>query len=257
MASKGAAALGNALLNLAFPPYCAACSNSCGLDEYFCPACQDELALIEAPYCQTCGQPQLATETDIQCAHCRTNPPAYDQARALGLHQGPLARTVRSFKYYGKLSAGAALARYWAEQAPKRWLQGIDLAAPVPLHPLRLIKRGFNQSLLLCDRLPLPRVIPDLLIRRRHTKPQVGLGPRERRENVAQAFTVRPRYAELVDGARVALIDDVYTTGATVSECARELKYAGAAWVGVFTLMRAGRDPEPDESDETDQREKS
>ena len=248
MQAGGAARLGNALINLAFPPGCAACSAPCGPGELFCSHCADELSFIEPPYCQICGRPQPATESHKLCPACRKSQSAFDRVRALGLHTGSMARAVRGFKYYGKISAGAGLARLWAESIPIRWLKGADLAAPVPLHPLRMLKRGFNQSLQLGAKLALPEMIPDLLIRKRHTRPQVGLGPAQRRQNVAQAFKVRDKYLERIEGARVMLIDDVFTTGATVNECAAELKYAGAVWVGALTLVRAGKDPEPDES---------
>ena len=249
MPNRGAEQLGGALLNLIFPPGCASCSKACPADQAFCSQCLDDMVLIDPPYCQRCGKPQLATESQNLCPECRQSSPAFDRARALGLHQGALARAVRALKYHGRLSAGEALARFWAEAIPPRWLRGADICAPVPLHPLRLIKRGFNQSLSLSARLALPGLIPDLLIRRRHTKPQVGLGPEQRRQNVAQAFSLRPKYASQVEGARIMLVDDVFTTGATVTECARELKFAGAAWVGVLTLVRAGREPEPQDLD--------
>lgn len=247
MLGGGAARIGRAFMNLAYPPGCAACSDECGPDEVFCTFCADELALIEPPYCQVCGKPQPVTEASPLCSNCRQDIPAFDQVRALGLHTGPLAQALRGLKYHGRLSAGAGLARFWAQNIPLRWLRGIDLAAPVPLHPRRLIRRGFNQALLLSAKLPLPQMTPDLLIRTRHTRPQVGLGPAQRRQNVARAFKLREKYQDLVDGSRVLLLDDVYTSGATVNECACELKESGAAWVGVLTLVRAGRDPDPDQ----------
>jgi ComF family protein len=115
-----------------------------------------------------------------------------------------------------------------------------DLLVPVPLHPRRLKERGFNQALLLAKAFPDKPLAREVLIRVRHTMPQSGLNPKERRENVKRAFTA-PRPEE-IKGKSVLLIDDVYTTGATVRECARILRQAGALEVAVLTVARVRYD---------------
>jgi ComF family protein len=119
----------------------------------------------------------------------------------------------------------------------------VDVVVPVPLHRWRLVRRGFNQALVLAR--PLCRehglaCRPEILVRRRYTRPQVGLDQASRRRNVAGAFMAPPRHGRLLDQATVLLVDDVYTTGATLRECARTLLNAGAARVHALTLVRAG-----------------
>jgi ComF family protein len=178
------------------------------------------------------------------CPGCRLDPPAFARARAVALHTGPLAEAVRRFKYDGRYALGPGLAALLARDAPSELLGWAELAAPVPLHPWRLLRRGFNQAQELARGLQRHHglaVAPRLLTRLRHTRPQVGLSPRQRVANVAWAFGVNPRQTHLARGRRVLLLDDVLTTGATVSECARVLLAAGAAEVSVLTLTRAGK----------------
>jgi len=115
-----------------------------------------------------------------------------------------------------------------------------DLLAPVPLHPKRIKKRGFNQSLLLARAFPGAPVAREAVVRTRHTAPQVGLNPKQRQDNVKGAFAVTD--PALVKGKHVLLVDDLYTTGATVKECARVLRRAGARRVEVLTVARVRYD---------------
>ena len=121
-------------------------------------------------------------------------------------------------------------------------LDGADLLVPVPLHWTRLFARRYNQAALLAHAIHAaggPPVAADWLVRRRRTPPQGRLGPFARARNVRAAFALRP--GRSVAGKRLVLIDDVMTTGATVEECARVLRRAGASWIGVLTLARAVR----------------
>ena len=118
------------------------------------------------------------------------------------------------------------------------------ILVPVPLHRWRLLKRRYNQSALLAlnlGRLTGRTALPDLLIRRRATPSQGGLSAKGRARNVEGAFMVNPRCKDAVKGARVLLVDDVFTTGATVGECAKVLRRAGARAVDVVTLARVVR----------------
>lgn len=245
-------ALWKALLDLALPPGCPACAGAPGADGCFCPTCRQEVGLLGPGACPRCGQPQA---DDRLCLGCRFDPPAFDQALSLALHQGPLARAVRDFKYRRRLASGAALARFLAQGLPPAILGQAEVLAPVPLHYRRVLQRGFNQALVLARGLlrqhPAARrllLAPDLLERRRHTRPQVGLDWDARQDNVAGAFALRRRWRERVRGQSILLLDDVFTTGATAAECARVLKAAGARRVTVVTLARApGRGPSPAE----------
>jgi ComF family protein len=127
--------------------------------------------------------------------------------------------------------------QHWLRASPAGALAAAaDLLTPVPLHPRRLRRRGFNQALLLAQAFTGVRLSRDALIRVRHTPPQTGLNPKERHHNVKGAFAVaRPQE---VAGKHVCLVDDVFTTGATVRECARTLRQAGAHTVTVLTVAR-------------------
>jgi ComF family protein len=125
----------------------------------------------------------------------------------------------------------------WLRESPGAELaEAADLLAPVPLHPKRLKARGFNQALLLAQAFPDKPLAREALVRVRHTRPQVGLNPKERRDNVKGAFAV-PDPAQ-VRGKNVLLVDDLLTTGATVKECARVLIKAGAKRVELLTVGR-------------------
>lgn len=233
-----------ALRGLLFPPACLGCGAAVAEGEFFCPACAGQLTPLAGPLCARCGAPQA--EAAGLCPGCRRGPPTFARARALAQHAGPLAQAVRRFKYDGRYALGAGLAGLLARDAPGELLARCDLAAPVPLHPRRLMRRGFNQALVLARGLEAARgvaVAPRLLRRLRHTRPQVGLAPQERAANVAGAFALGPGQEALVRGRRALLVDDVYTTGATVAECARVLLAAGAAEVSVLTLTRGGVPP--------------
>lgn len=151
----------------------------------------------------------------------------------------PLSEAIQHFKYQRRLSTGKKLATLAAEHCPSAE-QSYDLIIPVPLHTERLRWRGFNQSLLLAQAIGLKKhscVHPFLLERTRPTVPQTQLNEKARQANVRGAFTVSA--PDQLQGKTVLLIDDVYTSGSTVNECARVLRRSGAAAVDVFTVARA------------------
>jgi ComF family protein len=162
----------------------------------------------------------------------------FDQSLSVGYFEGPLREAIHQFKYRPCRSLGRPLGDWMAKQV--RLLSDIDLIMPVPLHTSRLRHRGFNQALLLADRMSKKHNIPllyDNLVRSRPTRPQVELTGAERVQNVAGAFSLK-RPGD-VASKRVVLVDDVFTTGATMNECASVLKEAEAAQVIAFTLARA------------------
>jgi ComF family protein len=165
-------------------------------------------------------------------------PPRFDRAVAVARYEGVLAEAIGLFKYQGKTHLAGPLTELMLSGLSR--LPRPDCLVPVPLHPRRLREREYNQALLLCDalgrRLGL-EVIPDGLERVRETPPQIGLSIADRRRNVRRAFVAK--HPEIIEGRQILLIDDVLTTGATVNECARVLKRAGAKAVYVLTLARA------------------
>jgi ComF family protein len=198
------------------------------------------------PGCPICGRPETVSGTETiltRCGACRTKRVWFDLARSVAPYVGPAGNWIRMLKYGRKRRLGSALGQILAESlrsdpelAP---LVEVDYVVPVPLHWLRAWWRGFNQSELLAQSICREWGLESgngVLRRIRNDRKQVGLSGRRRWENVKGAFVVtRP---EEVKGKRILLVDDVMTTGATLSECARVLKKAGAKTVCGLTLTR-------------------
>jgi ComF family protein len=205
-----------------------------------CPACEAKLEWVASPLCPCCGRVFPVREgADHLCGPCQTEPPPFDRARAAVLYdeEGPTGQAIKRFKYSRQLDLLPVMHHWLKRPRCLELVREADLLAPVPLHPSRLRQRGFNQSLLLAHGFPEALLERELLTRLRPTPPQTSLKTsQERRENVKGAFAV-PR-PDLVKGKGVLLIDDVFTTGATVRECAKVLRKAGANRVDILTVAR-------------------
>ena len=178
---------------------------------------------------------------DAVCATCAGRPPNWDRARAVMRYDKHSRQLVLSLKHGDRTHLAGALGR-WMHRAGAEVLDGADLIVPVPLHWTRLFSRRYNQAGLLAHAIHAaggPPVAPDWLVRRHRTPSQGHLGPLARARNVRGAFAVRD--GRSLRGKRLVIVDDVMTTGATAEECARVLRRAGAAYVGVLTLARALR----------------
>jgi ComF family protein len=211
------------------------------LSKDFCPGCREGLLPIPEAHCRRCGIPfKTALPTVHTCAQCLRRIPAFDQALAAGRFSDNLRKAIHVFKYSGRGELARPLARFMAlELDPPFFPPQTELILPVPLHWRRLRERGFNQALILARELfaaNKDRISFDLLIRTRWTEPQINFSGPERYRNVRHAFAVTD--PGKVKGKSVMLVDDVFTTGATVSECAQVLKKAGADTVLVVTLAR-------------------
>ena len=235
------------ILDFVLPPSCLACqANTSGaLLPWLCEPCWQSIPYLTAPCCSQCGKALAAPPEGIasathRCGACIINPPVYTQARAVGLYQGVLRLLIHGMKYRGIYGLAQPLGRLLLQHFPTCWgTMRPDLLLPVPLHRSKLRTREFDQAFALARHLGRGLDIPvqaDMLIRQRPTLSQVGLSAAERRRNVRGAFRVRQPYA--CAGKALLLIDDVYTTGATVQECAACLQRAGATRVDVYTLAR-------------------
>lgn len=230
-----------AILDLIFPPVCLTCKSILAPDErYVCDVCISNISYINAPLCTICGRPFFTRDDERRlCGGCIISQPPFDSARALGAYGNQLLKLIHFFKYYERTYLSPLLGRLMTRRDyPDFDPEGFDLIVPVPLHKKRFFERGYNQALLLCQGLKRGWGIPvnhTDLIRTRWTEPQVKLSPKERIKNVKGAFEVK---GDIFPKKRVILVDDVFTTGATVKECAKVLKKAGAEYVGVLTLSR-------------------
>lgn len=235
-----------AALDLLYPALCPACGAvlAAGRRDPLCGGCWDAIARVAPPCCGRCGAPfptfdaAPAPVGDDRCSACAAAPPAFDYARAAALYTGPLREALHAFKFEGRRTLAAPLAELVREQWAAALPPGVDALVPVPLAPARERERGFNQAMLLAERLGARLDVPvraRWLRRARATRPQTELSAAERRANVRGAFVGSPAVA----GRHVVVIDDVLTTGATAAECAEALKRAGARTVGVLAVARA------------------
>lgn len=237
-------ALPSLLLDLLFPPACAACDHRTRARTPLCLPCAESLYPIEAA-CRRCALP-LDGPRSTTCARCLRRPPPLDRADAGYRFGAQLAVALRQLKFQRRPDIARTLAPLVAPPlAGAIAAAGAELIVPVPLHWRRLARRGYNQSALLVRRaaalLPDAPAVAPVLRRVRATPPQTGRDARARRRNVAGAFAVAPR-ADL-RGRRVLLVDDVMTTGATLFEAGLALRAAGAASVAAFAVARADAQP--------------
>ena len=205
-----------------------------------CDSCWASVKLLVAPFCRTCGDPlpswrviSAALET---CPRCRRASSAIDAARSAGLYEGSLREIIHAFKFEGRRGLAVPLAGMM-RTAGAPILAGAEAVVPVPLHPWRRLRRGFNQADDLARRLGAP--VARLLWRVQATT-QTGLTSAARRRNLRDAFIVSPLAPPIANGIFV-LVDDVRTTGATLEACAKLLKAAGAKEVRAVTAANRVR----------------
>jgi len=231
-------------LRFLLPVDCAACGAALGDDPIplFCASCWATISPLTHARCTRCDRPfpsPVATthSPNHVCQSCAERPPSYTKAWTLYPYLPPLQDAICLFKYRGKVALASPLARLMIDRLPP--LDSLDLIMPVPLHAQRLREREFNQSLLLADRIGRHLDTPvsfTNLIRIASSPAQTTLTRKGRLKNLRGAFSLR--HSALIAGKQILLIDDVFTTGATVNECAKTLRKAGAGDVFVLTLGR-------------------
>ena len=231
-------------LHMVFPMNCRTCDQALEEDPvpFFCQRCWNDITPIRSPSCPRCAQPfpspyALTHSPAHLCGPCRKHPPAYHRVWTPYAYQAPLKEAIGLLKYRGKTQLAPALAGLITQTHPAP--TDVDVLIAVPLHPDRLREREYNQALLLAYYLGkqwnLP-VLTDVLRRTKPTTPQTSLTRRERLKNLRRCFAVAT--PSPVEGKTTLLVDDVFTTGTTVNECAKALRKAGAEAVYVQTLAR-------------------
>ena len=232
------------LSHLLIPASCASCGETLYGDPipFFCRQCWNTIQSNSEPKCPRCSLPftskvSLQYSPHHRCMSCRARPPAFSQAWTLYPYQSPLKEAIGLFKYRSKTSLARPMMTLMTTALDS--LPHIDLIIPVPLHATRLREREYNQSLLLALGLSQHFHIPmtyTTLVRARQTTPQTALTRKERLKNLRGSFVVTS--PQIIEGKTTLLVDDVFTTGTTVNECAKTLRKAGAGKVYVVTLAR-------------------
>lgn len=232
------------VIDLILPPRCIQTGEIVARQGTMDPAAWQKLNFITAPFCQTCSYPfEFNTGHESQCAACLTDPPPFASARCALAYDDASRDLILKFKHGDHLQAVPTLVPMMA-RAASGILSQIDLIVPVPLHRWRLLRRRYNQSALLGQGLGREtgrECIPDALLRTRPTPSQGHMKAGEREENVRNAFAVNPRHQAALQGKTVLLVDDVYTTGATLRACAKALLKGGVNAVHVLTVARVVR----------------
>lgn len=239
--------LANNCLDIIYPPLCGLCRTH-SVDPssgWICAGCHDLIPRLVEPFCPRCAQPYPGRQSSnklSECSHCHDLRLSFDSAQAPFLASPESLHLVHLLKYHGKSWVAQSLARGMYDSCLHgcRPGSGWDLIVSVPLHPLKLRERGFNQAGILADHLARMTGLTHshmAVCRVRPTLSQTGFGRRERFVNMRKAFGPG-RESGVVGGGNILLVDDVLTTGATLNDCARVLKLAGARTVGVLTAVR-------------------
>lgn len=227
-------------MDLVFPSVCSGCGAAPVEADGLCDACRVKLlSLVALPYCLRCGQtrgPNVPVYGD-GCHGCPSPLPRFAHLIRLAPYAGPLSGTIRQFKYHQATAAAVKLVDLLAARITETCEAEFDIVIPVPMFWSRRLGRRFDHSRWLAERLGKQLQLPVAmeLKRTRNTPPQVGRNRTRRMENVHKAFSC----SGAVAGARVLLVDDVTTTGATANECARTLRAAGASSVTLAVLAKA------------------
>lgn len=231
------------LLGLIFPNVCQLCEQEPATKAmgYVGATCRKEIKRIEPPLCDRCGLPFSGAITqNFECSNCQELDLAYKWSRASVAAEGPVLEAIHRYKYNRQLWFEPFLVEQWLQGARDSVITGgFDLLVPVPLHPWKEREREFNQSERLARAISRELTIPvnaRLVERIHHTRAQAKLDRKARAQNVKRAFRMRKDLR--LNGQRILLIDDVLTTGATTSACAKALIDGGASEVCVWTVAR-------------------
>lgn len=229
----------SALGDFLFPKRCVSCGK---FGDYFCPACLSQIKFITTPVCPVCERPSISGATHPGCQTRYT----LDGLISIWVYEGPVKLAIKRLKYKPWVFALAdkltdlAIPPLGENVSMNQSIKTKPLVVPVPLHKSRQRQRGFNQAALL-GKLLAPKLnlefVPDLLVRQKNTRPQAELKGKERQENIKDAFVISPNIL-ISQYPNILLLDDVWTTGATLRACGNVLKRAGAKSIWGLTLAR-------------------
>ena len=221
-----------------YPAKCRVCEDFLGVTSmpYICANCWQDIQFLEPPWCDICGAPDI----NGLCDACATSPPRYGQLRSIALYQTTLQQAIHLFKFEKKKGFARHLIQLINAHIPADCgIATYDFILPIPIHKKRLRERGFNQATLLADGIAKAgrvRVLTNTLVRKRHTVAQSSLDREARQQNIVGAFEVLE--PSMIRGKRLLVIDDVFTTGATIREAVSELWTADPTEIDVLTLAR-------------------
>lgn len=236
---------GQQVSDIVFPPVCVGCGQLSGAHDALCGVCWAKVHFIDQPHCAITGHPfSYDLGPGIVSAQAIANPPPFKRARAAIVYDGLAREMVHRLKYNDRGELAPLMAR-WMVRAGADCLNDADCIVPIPLHRWRLLSRKYNQSAELARAIVSQwngaeeralHYLPGTLFRTKSTKPQVGLPAKARERNVAGAFHIPHEKRDQILGRRILLIDDVFTTGATVNAATKVLLRAGAEDVSVLTF---------------------
>ena len=229
------------VLDMIFPPSCLLCEERAGENGSLCFSCWSKISFISKPSCAICCFPfEYDMGKDALCPTCIANKPEFEKAIPVFIYNKNSSRLITEFKYADRIHATKSFAK-WMSAAAIDIIKNSDLIAPVPLHKSKLFARRYNQSALIANeigKMAKIKVMPDLLLHPNKTRPQASLPKKQRLKNVKGIFSLNSKYADFISGKNILIVDDVITTGATLSECARILKKKKTAVVNAVTLAK-------------------
>lgn len=230
------------IIDFILPPRCLLCNKIIGVDDSLCPDCFNHISFIAKPYCKCCGTPLPFNHSshELYCANClKQKVSPLFMCRSAVQYDIFSKKLILDFKFSDHIENKILLSRWLLMAGKDIFSTKPDIILPIPLHYSRLFQRKYNQSAVLVRELSKLTNIPadySVLKKYRYTKPQIICNGQLRKKNIKDAFVVTNPY--LIKGKHIVLIDDVYTTGATLTECAKILKKSGASKVSALTVAR-------------------
>lgn len=232
------------ILNFILPPRCICCSKILGEQDGVCIDCFNKINFISKPFCKKCGIPlnidKISQEKDLFCGKCIADKKPFFRMQRTAIFYDDFSKNIiLAFKFLDKTENAKILSSFMYSAGKDIFNEGVDVIVPIPLHFKRLLSRKYNQSALLAKNLgKMSGIKVDYcsVNRIKNNKPQVNFSGRARISNVRNVFEVRNN--KNIKGKRILLVDDVYTTGSTMKECAKTLRKAGAKSVDFITVAR-------------------